>query len=273
MPSHLESASAVALTFRGADGTRACTWRRHADGVRGSARPSLSPILHTLSSSMGRQRATVSAGAAIADGRGKRYKTLGLKIHRMSDWATLPTERADARRMPPRLRGEIAKLHVRRSRHRRAATPRRCGSLRRSLERAAAGAVLRRYLNRRCLTAFASRRLMRYRSRLRRRVHHGSTPWGSSGGRAAERVHVIEWICRLSKRRSSSATTTLPPHAAERAARALGAARLSRNRKRLMQYLGSRREGVRLDRVPSATSRTQRDAADRHRSIEAVIGC
>jgi hypothetical protein len=240
----LESALAVALTFRGAE--------VHAllcDGALtacAECEASIYPNLHRF----------VEHGPSRDLCRDCRwpaenvYKTLGLKIHRMSDWLAVE-QRADARRIASTLPlGEIANftfdgLNIGEHAHAGALRFFATGSLE---NEPLAEPVLRRYLESALLTALASRRLMRSLAFTSAVFTHGIyVPWGIVGEVARqERVHVSNWNVAYRKRRfifshDDTYHHTLLNEPREHWERL----ELSANQEReLMQYLGSRREGM-----------------------------
>jgi hypothetical protein len=240
----LESALAVALTFRGAE--------VHALLCDGSmtacaeCEASLYPNLHRF----------VEHGPSRDLCRDCRwpaenvYKTLGLKIHRMGDWLT-PEQRAEASCVASTLPfDEIARftfdgLDIGEHAHAGALRFFATGSLD---GEPLAEPVLRRYLESALLTAFASRRLMRALGFTSAVFTHGIyVPWGIVGEVARqERVHVSNWNVAYRKRRFIFSHDDTYHHTLlDEPREHWEHLELSPSQEReLMQYLGSRREGM-----------------------------
>jgi len=133
------------------------------------------------------------------------YKTLGVKIHRMSDWLTAE-DRAEARRVASTIPvagiGAFAFDGLNIGEHAHAGALRffATGSLD---EEPLGEPILRRYLESALLTAFASRRLVRNVGFTSAVFTHGIyVPWGIVGEVARqERVHVSNWNVAYRKRR------------------------------------------------------------------------
>ena len=178
------------------------------------------------------------------------YKQLGLKIHRMGDWLT-DTDRAEARRIastlpvdriePFTFEGLAVGEHAHAGALRFFAT----GSLESEPH---AEPVLRRYLESALLTAFATRRLLRKIPFTSAVFTHGIyVPWGIVGEVARqERVRVANWNVAYRKRRFIFSHGDTYHHTLMNEPREhwehmdLSAAQ----ERELMQYLGSRREGM-----------------------------
>jgi len=240
----LESALAAALTFRGAevhalvcDGTMtACA----------ECEASLYPDLrHFVDHGPSRDLCRDCSWPAE-----NVYKTLGLKIHRMSDWLTAP-QREEARRIAStlpldRIEGfTFEGLNIGEHAHAGALRFFATGSLQ---DEPLAEPILRRYLESALLTAFASRHLMRSLRFSSAVFTHGIyVPWGIVGEVARqERVQVSNWNVAYRKRRfifshDDTYHHTLLDEPREHWERL----ELSQGQEReLMQYLGSRREGM-----------------------------
>ena len=240
----LESALAAALTFRGADvhallcdGTMTACAECEA-----SMYPDLRRFVqHGPSRDLCRDCSWPAENV---------YKTLGLKVHRMSEWLT-PADRTEARRIGWTLpRDHIEEfvfegLNIGEHAYAGALRFFATGSLD---SEPLAEPILRRYLEAALLTAFASRRLMRtvgFRSAV---FTHGIyVPWGIVGEVARqERVHVSNWNVAYRKRRfifshDDTYHHTLMSEPRDHWERL----ELSPAQEReLMQYLGSRREGM-----------------------------
>ena len=240
----LESALAVALTFRGAE--------VHALLCDGSmtacaeCEASLYPNLHRF----------VEHGPSRDLCRDCRwpaenvYKTLGLKIHRMGDWLT-PEQRAEASCVASTLpfdeieRFTFDGLDIGEHAHAGALRFFATGSLD---GEPLAEPVLRRYLESALLTAFASRRLMRALGFTSAVFTHGIyVPWGIVGEVARqERVHVSNWNVAYRKRRFIFSHDDTYHHTLlDEPREHWEHLELSPSQEReLMQYLGSRREGM-----------------------------
>ena len=240
----LESALAVALTFRGAevhallcDGTMTACAECEA-----SLYPNVQRFVeHGPSRDLCRDCRWPAENV---------YKTLGLKIHRMSDWLTAE-QRTEARRIAAALPFDQIEhfsfegLNIGEHAHAGALRFFATGSL--DIE-PLAEPVLRRYLESALLTAFASRRLMRSLGFTSAVFTHGIyVPWGIVGEVARqEKVHVSNWNVAYRKRRfifshDDTYHHTLLDEPLEHWERL----ELSANQEReLMQYLGSRREGM-----------------------------
>jgi len=240
----LESALAAALTFRGAevhallcDGTMSACAECEA-----SIYPDLRRFVqHGPSRDLCRDCSWPAEAV---------YNTLGLKVHRMSEWLT-PADRAEARRVGSTLPvGEIEHfvydgLNI--GEHAHAGTLRffATGTLD---DEPLAEPILRRYLESALLTAFASRNLIRsigFRSAV---FTHGIyVPWGIVGEVARqERVQVSNWNVAYRKRRFIFSHDDTYHHTLLSEPRdhwerlELSAAQ----ERELLQYLGSRREGM-----------------------------
>ncbi len=240
----LESALAVALTFRGAevhvllcDGTMTACAECEA-----SLYPNLRRFVeHGPSRDLCRDCRWPAENV---------YKSLGLKIHRMSDWLT-SEQRTEAKRIASTLpfdeieRFTFEELDIGEHAHAGALRFFATGSLR---DEPLAEPVLRRYLESALLTAFASRRLMRALDFASAVFTHGIyVPWGIVGEVARqERVRVANWNVAYRKRRfifshDDTYHHTLLNEPSEHWERL----ELSPTQEReLMQYLGSRREGM-----------------------------
>ena len=240
----LESALAAALTFRGAevhallcDGTLSACAECEA-----SMYPDLRRFVqHGPSRDLCRDCSWPAE---------KVYKTLGLKVHRMSEWLT-PADRAEARRLASSLPLEQIEqftydgLNIGEHAHAGALRFFATGTLD---DEPLAEPVLRRYVEAALLTAFASRSLLRtieFRSAV---FTHGIyVPWGIVGEVARqERIHVSNWNVAYRKRRfifshDDTYHHTLLSEPREHWERL----ELSPAQEHeLMQYLGSRREGT-----------------------------
>ena len=240
----LESALAAALTFRGAevhallcDGTMtACA----------ECEASMYPDLRRFVQN-GPSRDLCRDCSWPAQ---RVYDTLGLKVHRMSEWLT-PADRAEARRIGSSLPLDDIEhftydgLDIGEHAHAGALRFFATGTLD---DEPLAEPILRRYLEAALLTAFASRSLIRtvgFRSTV---FTHGIyVPWGIVGEVARqERVQVSNWNVAYRKRRfifshDDTYHHTLLSEPREHWERL----ELSANQEReLMQYLGSRREGM-----------------------------
>jgi hypothetical protein len=240
----LESALAVALTFRGAevhallcDGTMTACAECEA-----SLYPDVQRFAeHGPSLDLCRDCSWPAENV---------YKTLGLKIHRMGDWLTAP-QRADAQRIASTLPLDQIEsftfegLNIGEHAHAGALRFFATGSLE---DEPLAEAVLRRYLESALLTAFASRHLMRAIGFTSAVFTHGIyVPWGVVGEVARQqRIHVSNWNVAYRKRRfifshDDTYHHTLLDEPREQWERL----ELSPAQEReLMQYLGSRREGM-----------------------------
>jgi hypothetical protein len=240
----LESALAVALTFRGAE--------VHALLCDGSmtacaeCEASIYPNLRQFAEH-GPSRDLCRDCTWPAE---NVYKTLGLKIHRMGDWLTAE-DRVEARRVASAIpRADIEAFTVEGldiGQHAHA------GALRffatGSLDAEPLGeAILRRYLESALLTAYASRRLIRtigFRSAV---FTHGIyVPWGIVGEVARqERVHVSNWNVAYRKRRFIFSHDDTYHHTLlDEPREHWEHLELTPPQEReLMQYLGSRREGL-----------------------------
>jgi hypothetical protein len=240
----LESALSAALTFRGAevhallcDGTMSACAECEA-----SMYPDLRRFVqHGPSRDLCRDCSWPAEAV---------YNTLGLKVHRMSEWLT-PSERAEARRIASTL--PLAQIEhftydgLNLGEHAHAGALRffATGTLG---DEPLAEPILRRYLEAALLTAFASRNLIRtigFRSAV---FTHGIyVPWGIVGEVARqERVQVSNWNVAYRKRRfifshDDTYHHTLLSEPRDHWERL----ELSPAQEReLMQYLGSRREGM-----------------------------
>jgi hypothetical protein len=240
----LESALAAALTFRGAevhallcDGTMSACAECEA-----SIYPDLRRFVqHGPSRDLCRDCSWPAEAV---------YNTLGLKVHRMSEWLT-PADRAEARRVGSTLPvGEIEHfvydgLNIGEHAHAGALRFFATGTLD---DEPLAEPILRRYLESALLTAFASRNLIRsigFRSAV---FTHGIyVPWGIVGEVARqERVQVSNWNVAYRKRRFIFSHDDTYHHTLLSEPRdhwerlELSAAQ----ERELLQYLGSRREGM-----------------------------
>jgi hypothetical protein len=240
----LESALAVALTFRGAevhallcDGTMTACAECEA-----SLYPDLKQFVdHGPTRDLCRDCSWPAENV---------YKTLGLKIHRMSDWLTV-AQREEAQRIAStlpldRIEGfTFEGLNIGEHAHAGALRFFATGSL---LDEPLAEPVLRRYLESALLTAFASRHLMRSLGFTSAVFTHGIyVPWGIVGEVARrERIHVSNWNVAYRKRRfifshddTYHHTLLDEPHGHWEPLELSTA-----QERELMQYLGSRREGM-----------------------------
>jgi hypothetical protein len=240
----LESALAVALTFRGAevhallcDGTMTACAECEA-----SLYPDLKQFVdHGPARDLCRDCSWPAENV---------YKTLGLKIHRMSDWLTV-AQREEAQRIAStlpldRIEGfTFEGLNIGEHAHAGALRFFATGSL---LDEPLAEPVLRRYLESALLTAFASRHLMRSLGFTSAVFTHGIyVPWGIVGEVARrERIHVSNWNVAYRKRRfifshddTYHHTLLDEPHGHWEPLELSTA-----QERELMQYLGSRREGM-----------------------------
>jgi hypothetical protein len=240
----LESALAAALTFRGAE--------VHAllcDGTMSACAECEASIYPDL-------RRFVQHGPSRDLCRDCRwpaeavYDRLGLKVHRMSEWLT-PADRAEARRVGSTLPlGEIEHftydgLNIGEHAYAGALRFFATGTLN---DEPLAEPILRRYLESALLTAFASRNLIRtvgFRSAV---FTHGIyVPWGIVGEVARqERLQVSTWNVAYRKRRfifshDDTYHHTLLSEPRDQWERLELSAAQERE---LLQYLGSRREGM-----------------------------
>lgn len=240
----LESALAAALTFRGAE--------VHAllcDGTMSACAECEASMYPDL-------RRFVQHGPSRDLCRDCRwpaetvYKTLGLKVHRMSEWLT-PADRAEAGRVASTLPLDQLEhftydgLNIGEHAHAGALRFFATGTLD---GEPLAEPIRRRYLESALLTAFASRALIRsvgFRSAV---FTHGIyVPWGIVGEAARqERVHVSNWNVAYRKRRfifshDDTYHHTLLSEPREHWERL---ELTSAQEHELMQYLGSRREGT-----------------------------
>jgi hypothetical protein len=240
----LESALAVALTFRGAevhallcDGTMTACAECDA-----SMYPDLTRFVeHGPSRDLCRDCSWPAENV---------YKTLGLTIHRMSDWLS-DEERAEARRIASTLPLDQIQdfafdgLNIGEHAHAGALRFFATGSLG---EEALAEPILRRYLESALLTASASRRLIRTVGFASAVFTHGIyVPWGIVGEVARrERVRVSNWNVAYRKRRFIFSHDDTYHHTLLSEPRDHWEhLELSPAQEReLMQYLGSRREGM-----------------------------
>jgi hypothetical protein len=240
----LESALAVALTFRGAE--------VHAlvcDGVM-TACAECEASLYPDVASFARRGPT---GDLCRDCRWpaeRVYAQLGIKVHRYGDWLTVD-DRAEARRVAATLRyGDIETFHfdgLNIGEHARAGALRffASGSLE---DEPLAEPVVRRYLEAALLTAFATRRLMRAVGFSSTVLTHGIyVPWGILAEVARqEGVHLSTWNVAYRKRRFIFSHDDTYHHTLMTEPReAWEGHELSAAQERnLMQYLSSRREGL-----------------------------
>jgi hypothetical protein len=240
----LESALAAALTFRGAE--------VHAllcDGVMSACAEcdaSLYPDIARFAAH-GPSRDLCRDCHWPAE---RVYKQLGLTVHRYSDWLT-PEDRIEASRLASAvpfggiptftLDGLAVGEHA------------NAGALRffasGSLDGEQHGeAVLRRYFEAALLTAYATRRLLRSINFTSAVFTHGIyVPWGIVGAVARqEGVHVSTWNVAYRKRRFVFSHDDTYHHTLMHEPRDLWEhLELSPAQEReLMQYLGSRRDGV-----------------------------
>jgi hypothetical protein len=240
----LESALAAALTFRGAevhallcDGSMSACAECEA-----SLYPNLSAFAeHGPSRDLCRDCYWPAAQV---------YADLGITVHRYSDWL-MPADRLDARQLASTV--PLSEIEAFRKDGLAVGEHAYAGALRffatGSLENEAlAEPVLRRYLESALLTMYATRRLMqtvRFTSTV---VTHGIyVPWGIVGGVARqEGVHVSTWNVAYRKRRfifshDDTYHHTLMTEPREHWEDLV----LSEAQEReLLQYLGSRREGL-----------------------------
>jgi hypothetical protein len=195
----LESALAAALTFRGAEvHALLCDAEMPACA---ECEASLYPNLKAFADH-GPRRDLCRDCLWPAE---RVYRTLGITVHRYSDWLTTE-ERAEAAQIARTLpHGEIEgfRMHdLAIGEHAYAGALRffATGSLH---EEAFGESVLRRYLEAALLTMFATRRLMRTVGFTSAVFTHGIyVPWGIVGGVARqERVHVSTWNVAYRKRR------------------------------------------------------------------------
>jgi len=240
----LESALAVALTFRGAevhallcDGSMTACAECEA-----SIYPDLRQFVqHGPSRDLCRDCSWPAENV---------YKTLGLKIHRMSDWLTAE-ERDEARRIATTIPAADVEactfdgLNIGEHAHAGALRFFASGSL---ADEPLGEAILRRYLESALLTAFASRRLVRSVAFTAAVFTHGIyVPWGIVGEVARqERVHVSNWNVAYRKRRFIFSHDDTYHHTLlDEPREHWEHLELTPARDReLMQYLGSRREGL-----------------------------
>jgi len=240
----LESALAAALTFRGAevhallcDGTMSACAECEA-----SIYPDLGRFVqHGPSRDLCRDCSWPAEAV---------YNRLGLKVHRMSEWLT-PADRAEAKRVGSTLPLDQIEhfiydgLNIGEHAHAGALRFFATGTLD---DEPLTEPILRRYLESALLTAFASRNLMRtigFRSAV---FTHGIyVPWGIVGEVARqERVQVSNWNVAYRKRRFIFSHDDTYHHTLLSEPRdhwerlELSAAQ----ERELMQYLGSRREGM-----------------------------
>jgi hypothetical protein len=178
------------------------------------------------------------------------YKQLGLKIHRLGDWLT-DDDRAEARRVASTLPIDQVEaftfdgLAIGEHAHAGALRFFATGSLD---DEPLAWPILRRYLESALLTAFATRRLLRKIPFTSAVFTHGIyVPWGIVGEVARqERVRVSNWNVAYRKRRFIFSHGDTYHHTLMNEPREhwenldLSAAQ----ERELMQYLGSRREGM-----------------------------
>jgi len=240
----LESALAVALTFRGAE--------VHALICDGS----LTACAECEASLYPKLQRFVDHGPARDLCRDCRwpaenvYKSLGIKLHRMGDWLTAE-QRAEARRLATSIPFEQIEdftfegLKIGEHAYAGALRFFATGSLD---EERRAEPVLRRYLESALLTAFASRHLMRSLGFTSAVFTHGIyVPWGIVGEVARqERVHVSNWNVAYRKRRFIFSHDDTYHHTLlDEPREHWEALDLSPVQEReLMQYLGSRRDGM-----------------------------
>jgi len=178
------------------------------------------------------------------------YKTLGLKVHRMGDWLTAE-DRAEARRIASTIAAADIEafafdgLNIGEHAYAGALRFFATGSLG---DEPLGEQILRRYLESALLTAFASRRLIRSIGFTSAVFTHGIyVPWGIVGEVARqERVRVSNWNVAYRKRRfifshDDTYHHTLLDEPRDHWERL----ELTQGQEReLMQYLGSRREGL-----------------------------
>jgi len=178
------------------------------------------------------------------------YDALGLKVHRMSEWLT-SEDRAESRRIGATVpfreieRLTFDGLNIGEHAHAGALRFFATGSL---ADEPFAEPILRRYLEAALLTAFASRRLIRSLGFTSAVFTHGIyVPWGIVGEVARqERVHVSNWNVAYRKRRFIFSHDDTYHHTLLNEPRDhWERLELSPAQEReLMQYLGSRREGL-----------------------------
>ena len=240
----LESALAVALTFRGAE--------VHALLCDGSmtacaeCEASIYPDLRQFAEHGPSRDLCIDCTWPAEN----VYKSLGLKIHRMGDWLAAE-DRAEARRVASTLPlADIEPftfdgLSIGEHAHAGALRFFATGSLD---EEPLGEPILRRYLESALLTAFASRRLIRNVGFTSAVFTHGIyVPWGIVGEVARqERVHVSNWNVAYRKRRfifshDDTYHHTLLDEPREHWEHLELTPAQDRE---LMQYLGSRREGL-----------------------------
>lgn len=240
----LESALAAALTFRGADvHALLCDGSLTACAeCEASIYPNLQRfVAHGPSRDLCRDCSWPAENV---------YRTLGLKIHRMSDWLTV-RDRADAKRIAATLPLEGIEsftyegLNIGEHAYAGALRFFATGSLD---DEPLAEPILRRYLESALLTAFASRQLMRAVGFTSAVFTHGIyVPWGIVGDVARqEGVRVSNWNVAYRKRRfifshDDTYHHTLMHEPRDHWERLELTATQERE---LMQYLGSRREGM-----------------------------
>ncbi|HEY3094082.1 MAG TPA: hypothetical protein VGJ52_13335 [Vicinamibacterales bacterium] len=240
----LESALAVALTFRGAE--------VHALLCDGSmtacaeCEASIYPNLQQFAEHGPSRDLCIDCTWPAEN----VYKTLGLKIHRMGDWLTAE-DRAEARRVASTI--PLADIEAFTFDGLNIGEHAHAGALRffatGSLDHEPLGApILRRYFESALLTAFASRRLIRAVGFTSVVFTHGIyVPWGIVGEVARqERVHVSNWNVAYRKRRFIFSHDDTYHHTLLDEPRDHWEhLELTPPQEReLMQYLGSRREGM-----------------------------
>jgi hypothetical protein len=240
----LESALAVALTFRGAevhallcDGTlTACA------ECEASLYPNLQRFVdHGPARDLCRDCAWPAEMV---------YKSLGLTVHRLSDWLTAD-QRAQARRLATELPFDQIEhftfegLNIGEHAYAGALRFFATGSLDGEPQ---AEPVMRRYLESALLTAFACRHLMRSLGFASAVFTHGIyVPWGIVGEVARqERVQVSNWNVAYRKRRFIFSHDDTYHHTLlDESREHWESLELSPVQEReLMQYLGSRRDGM-----------------------------
>jgi len=240
----LESALAAALTFRGAD-----VHVLLCDGTMSACAECEASMYPDL-------RRFVQHGPSRDLCRDCRwpaqrvYDTLGLKVHRMSEWLT-PDDRAEAKRIGSALpfdqieRFTYDGLNIGEHAHAGALRFFATGTL---VDEPLGEPIVRRYLEAALLTAFASRNLIRtvgFRSAV---FTHGIyVPWGIVGEVARqERVQVSNWNVAYRKRRFIFSHDDTYHHTLlDEPREHWEALDLSPVQEReLMQYLGSRRDGM-----------------------------
>jgi hypothetical protein len=240
----LESALAAALTFRGAEvHALLCDAEMPACA---ECEASLYPNLQTFVQT-GPRRDLCRDCLWPAE---RVYNTLGIKVHRYSDWLTTE-ERAEAAQISRTI--PFAEIEPFRLNDLAVGEHAYAGALRffatGSLEEEPLGeAVLRRYLEAALLTTFATRRLMRTIGFSSAVFTHGIyVPWGLVGEVARqERVHVSTWNVAYRKRRFIFSHDDTYHHTLLTEPRAhwedlqLSPAR----EQELLKYLESRREGL-----------------------------